>query len=129
VAGLSAAIDYLESIGWDALQSRESELLSYALETLNAIPGIRVIGNPRQRSGVISFVAEGMHPYDIGTLLDEQGIALRTGHHCTQPLMRQLGLSGTCRVSLAFYNQKSEIDRLSKALTTAMRLLSNARTS
>jgi len=129
VAGLSAAIDYLESIGWDALQSRESELLSYALETLNAIPGIRVIGHPRQRSGVISFVAEGMHPYDIGTLLDEQGIALRTGHHCTQPLMRQLGLSGTCRVSLAFYNQKSEIDRLSKALTTAMRLLSNARTS
>jgi len=125
VIGLSAAIDFLESIGWASILERESELLSYALEKLRNIPRIRFIGEPKLRSGVISFIADGVHPYDLGTLLDEQGIALRTGHHCAQPLMRHFGISGTCRVSLALYNNHEEIDRLDLAIRSALRLITN----
>jgi cysteine desulfurase/selenocysteine lyase len=123
VIGLSAAIDFLESIGWSYIERRESELLQYALLKLGSIPQIRFIGQPNNRAGVISFVVDGVHPYDLGTLLDEQGIALRTGHHCAQPLMRHFGISGTCRVSLALYNTFEEIDQLEKALIRALRLM------
>jgi cysteine desulfurase/selenocysteine lyase len=123
VIGLSAAIDFLESIGWSNIERRESELLQYALLKLGSIPQIRFIGQPNNRAGVISFVVDGVHPYDLGTLLDEQGIALRTGHHCAQPLMHHFGISGTCRVSLALYNTLEEIDQLEKALIRALRLM------
>jgi cysteine desulfurase/selenocysteine lyase len=123
VIGLSAAIDFLESIGWSNIERRESELLQYALRKLGSIPQIRFIGQPNNRAGVISFVVDGVHPYDLGTLLDEQGIALRTGHHCAQPLMHHFGISGTCRVSLALYNTFEEIDQLEKALIRALRLM------
>lgn len=123
VIGLSAAIDYLESVGWSGIARREAALLNYALEKLQGIPGVRLIGTPRERAGVISFVVDGVHPYDLGTLLDEQGVAIRTGHHCTQPLMRHFGLSGTCRISLAFYNNFEEIDQLERAILRALRVL------
>ncbi len=123
VIGLSAAIDFLESIGWQNISRRESELLQYALEKLSEIPQIRFIGSPKERAGVISFVVDGVHPYDLGILLDEQGIALRTGHHCAQPLMRHFGITGTCRVSLAIYNTFEEIDQLDRAIKRALRLL------
>jgi cysteine desulfurase/selenocysteine lyase len=123
VIGLSAAIDFLESIGWQNISRRESELLQYALQKLSEIPQIRFIGSPKERAGVISFVVDGVHPYDLGILLDEQGIALRTGHHCAQPLMRHFGITGTCRVSLALYNTFEEIDQLDRAIKRALRLL------
>jgi cysteine desulfurase/selenocysteine lyase len=123
VIGLSAAIDFLASIGWSNIARREAELLNYALKKLQGIPQIRLIGTPKERAGVISFVVDGVHPYDLGTLLDEQGVALRTGHHCTQPLMRHFGLSGTCRISLAFYNNFEEIDQLERGILRALRLL------
>jgi len=123
VIGLSAAIDFLESLGWSHIAMRESALLNYALEKLRGIPQIRFIGTPKERSGVISFVVDGVHPYDLGTLLDEQGVALRTGHHCTQPLMQHFGISGTCRVSLALYNNFEEIDQLERAIVRALRLM------
>jgi len=123
VIGLSAAIDFLESLGWSHIAMRESALLNYALEKLRGIPQIRLIGTPKERSGVISFVVDGVHPYDLGTLLDEQGVALRTGHHCTQPLMQHFGISGTCRVSLALYNNFEEIDQLERAIVRALRLM------
>lgn len=123
VIGLSAAIDFFEALGWSNIMEQESELLKYALEKLQNIPQLRFIGQPKERAGVISFVVDGIHPYDLGTLLDEQGIALRTGHHCAQPLMHHFGISGTCRVSLALYNTFEEIDQLVGAIRRALRVL------
>ncbi len=114
--GLEAAIEYFASIGANRVHSYELELLDYAMERLSAIDGLRMIGNPPHRVGVISFVMETAHPHDIGTILDTEGVAIRTGHHCTQPLMKRFGVAATARVSLAFYNTRDEVDELISAM-------------
>lgn len=114
--GLSAALNYINEIGMDKIASYEQGLLKYAEEKISSIHGVKIIGEAKQKAGVISFIVEGIHPLDIGTLLDAQGIAVRTGHHCTQPLMHYYKINGTIRVSLSFYNTKEEIDFFVKAL-------------
>lgn len=109
---LASALDYVESIGIESIAEYESELSSYAIEKLNTIPGMRIIGNAPERSAVISFLAGNIHPSDMGTLLDRLGIAVRTGHHCAEPLMERFGIPGTVRASFSFYNTKSEVDAL-----------------
>lgn len=121
--GLGAAVAYLNSLGRTAVAAYEDELLQYATERLQEIPGLRLIGTAPHKVSVLSFVIDGVHPYDAGTLLDQMGIAVRTGHHCAQPLMDRLGLSGTIRASLALYNTREEIDALVTALYRVIRLL------
>jgi cysteine desulfurase / selenocysteine lyase len=110
--GLGAAIDYLEGIGLEAITVYERELLAYAMEAVSAIPGVRIFGTTKEKAGVISFSLEGVHPHDIATILDQEGIAIRTGHHCAQPVMERFGVPAMARASLAFYNTKAEIDAL-----------------
>jgi len=120
---LAHAIDYIDSIGVDAIKAYEDELLTYATTALSKIEGIRFIGTATHKSSVISFVVDGIHPYDIGVLLDKLGIAVRTGHHCAQPVMSQFGIPGTVRVSLAMYNTKEEVDVLIAGLERAIGML------
>ena len=110
--GLGAAVDYIETIGLDEIARHEHELLEYATAGLRAIPGVRIIGNAREKAGVISFLVGDVHPHDIGTILDRQGVAIRAGHHCAQPVMQRFGVPATARASLAFYNNRDDIDRL-----------------
>jgi len=119
-----AAIDYMNSIGLELISSYEQELLSYATEALNSIDGVRIYGPKTQKTSVISFNVKGIHPYDLGTLLDKMGIAVRTGHHCTQPIMDFYQIPGTVRTSFMFYNTKAEIDRFISALKKAILMLS-----
>jgi cysteine desulfurase/selenocysteine lyase len=121
--GLHAAIDYMNSIGHEAIQAHEADLLAYGTEKLQQIEGLRIIGTAEKKASVISFVVEGTHPYDIGSILDKLGIAVRTGHHCTQPLMDRYGLSGTVRASFALYNTREEIDKLAAAVQRALKML------
>jgi cysteine desulfurase / selenocysteine lyase len=114
--GLGAAIDYLGTIGPDAIGEYERDLLAYATEALAAMPGLRLVGTAREKAGVVSFVLEGVHPHDIGTVLDRDGIAVRAGHHCAQPVMERFGVPATARASLAFYNTRDEIDALVRGL-------------
>lgn len=114
--GLGAALDYIDSIGLDNIAAHERGLLQYATEQLQAIPGIRIIGTARHKAGAISFVMDGVHPHDIGTIMDQEGIALRTGHHCTQPLMDRFGVPATARAALALYNTYDEIDVLVRGI-------------
>jgi cysteine desulfurase/selenocysteine lyase len=114
--GLGAAIDYLERLDWRAVQAYEHGLHAYALERLTAVPGVRLVGTAASKASVISFVMDGVHPHDIGTILDQEGVAVRTGHHCTQPVMHRLGVPATARASLAFYNTREEVDALVAAL-------------
>ena len=123
VIGLGAALDYIQSIGLEAIAAYEDELLAYATQQLAEIPGIRFIGTARRKASLVSFLIEGIHPYDLGALLDKQGIAVRTGHHCTQPLMDLYGIPGTVRASLAFYNDKTDIDRLVDGVKRAVAML------
>ena len=116
IIGFGAAIDYLEAIGMDEIASYEHELLVYANERLAAVPGIRIIGQSKEKAAVISFVLDDAHPHDIGTCLDGEGVAVRAGHHCAQPLMKRMGVPATARASFAFYNTREDIDRLVKAL-------------
>ena len=109
---LASALDYVQAIGLDEIARYESELCAYALDKLNQIPGMRIIGNASHRSAVISFLVGNIHPSDMGTLLDRLGIAVRTGHHCAEPLMDRMGIPGTVRASFSFYNTKAEIDIL-----------------
>jgi cysteine desulfurase/selenocysteine lyase len=118
VVGLGAAMDYLTEIGLDAISAYEEELLDYGTEQLRSIPGLRIIGEARHKASVLSFVLEGVHPHDIGTILDQEGIAVRTGHHCAQPVMDRFGVPATARASLALYNTREEIDRLVSGLHT-----------
>lgn len=111
-----AAIDYINSLGVETIAAYEHELTSYALEQLNTVPGIKFIGNAKERASVISFLLDNIHPYDAGVILDKMGIAVRTGHHCTQPLMDRFKIPGTVRASFAFYNTKEEVDVLVKGL-------------
>ena len=115
-AALATALNYVSSLGLDPIARYEQELLQYATEQMLAIPGLRIFGNAGNKSAVISFLVDGIHPYDMGTLLDKMGIAVRTGHHCAEPLMHILGVEGTVRSSFAFYNTKEEIDRLVKGI-------------
>ena len=110
--GLGAAVDYLSSIGMNEIAEREQELLNYATQQLQGIPGLRIIGEAKNKAAVISFLVEGAHAHDLATLLDLEGIAVRSGHHCAHPLMHFIGVPATCRASFAFYNTKEEIDAL-----------------
>jgi cysteine desulfurase/selenocysteine lyase len=112
VIGLGAAIDYVQAVGLDAIAAYEGELLAYATERLTAVPELRIIGTAREKASVTSFVVEGVHPHDVGTILDDQAIAIRAGHHCAQPVMQRFGVPATNRASLAFYNTRAEIDTL-----------------
>ena len=114
--GLGAAIDYLNELGMESIAAYEEELLDYGTEALRAVPGLRTIGEAGHKTSVLSFVLEGIHPHDIGTILDQEGIAVRTGHHCAQPVMDRFGVPATARASLALYNTRADIDRLVQAL-------------
>jgi cysteine desulfurase/selenocysteine lyase len=114
--GLGAAIDYVAGLDRTAMEGHEQDLLAYGTERLSAAPGVRLVGTATQKVGVLSFVMDGIHPHDIGTVLDREGVAIRTGHHCTQPVMQRLGVPATARASLAFYNTREEIDTLVAAL-------------
>jgi cysteine desulfurase / selenocysteine lyase len=112
VMGLGQAVDYVSRLGFDAITAWEHQLLSYATDRLTAIRGTRIIGTARHKVGVLGFVMEGIHPHDVGTILDDEGIAIRAGHHCAQPVMRRFGLPATARASFAFYNTEAEVDIL-----------------
>jgi cysteine desulfurase/selenocysteine lyase len=114
--GLAAAIDYLTGIGFARIASVELELLEYATRALSQLPGVRLIGAPAARAGVLSFVLDGVHPHDVGTILDREGVAIRASHHCCEPLMDRLGLPATARASIALYNTREDIDALVAAL-------------
>jgi cysteine desulfurase/selenocysteine lyase len=110
--GLGATVDYLRSIDLAAAWAHEDSLLDYATERLREVPGTRIIGTAREKAGVLSFTLEGVHPHDVGTVLDQDGIAVRTGHHCAQPVMQHFGIAATTRASFAMYNTREEVDRL-----------------
>jgi cysteine desulfurase/selenocysteine lyase len=122
VIGLGAAIEYLEALGMEKVAAYEQSLLVYATERLAEIPGLRLIGTAKEKAAVLSFVLEDVHPHDIGTVLDGEGIAIRAGHHCAQPLMVRMGVPATARASLAFYNRLDEVDRLVAALQKTQEL-------
>jgi cysteine desulfurase/selenocysteine lyase len=122
--GLGAAIDYVNRIGIDAIGAYEHELLVYGTEALSRIPGLRLIGTAREKAAVLSFVMEGIHPHDIGTVLDRMGIAVRTGHHCAQPVMDRFQVPATTRASLAFYNTTAELDALEAGLRKVKEMFS-----
>ena len=120
VIGLGAAVDYVSALGLDNTSAYEDTLLEYGTERLSAISGLRLVGTAREKAGILSFVLDGVHPHDIGTILDSEGIAVRTGHHCTQPVMERFGVAATARASLAFYNTKEEIDTLVRGIDKVM---------
>jgi cysteine desulfurase / selenocysteine lyase len=122
--GLAAAINYINAIGLENIALYEHDLLVYATEQLQKINGLRIIGTAKNKASVVSFVVDGMHAFDIGTILDQLGIAVRTGHHCTQPLMAHYCIQGTVRAAFAFYNTKEEIDEFVKGLERAIKMLS-----
>jgi cysteine desulfurase/selenocysteine lyase len=120
--GLGAAIDWLEALPRDAVLAYEQDLLAYGTEALLAIPGVRLVGTAPEKAGVLSFVMEDVHPHDIGTVLDRDGIAVRTGHHCAQPVMERFGVPATVRASLALYNTRAELDALVAGLHKVRRM-------
>jgi cysteine desulfurase/selenocysteine lyase len=123
VVAVKAALDYMASLGKEAMAAHENDLLQYATEQLLELDGLRIIGQAREKIGVISFVMEGIHHQDIGVILDQQGIAVRTGHHCTQPLMQRFGIAGTTRASFAVYNTRDEVDRLIQGLRRVQKMM------
>jgi cysteine desulfurase/selenocysteine lyase len=116
VVGLGAAIDFLQGLGREAVAAWESELLGYGTDRLREVPGLRIVGTAREKAGVLSFTMEGVHPHDVGTLLDREGVAVRAGHHCAQPVMERLGIPATTRASLGLYNTRQDLDALVAAL-------------
>ena len=123
VVGLGAAVDYLRGVGMADIEAREQALLRVAEERLSAIPGLRIVGTAPGKAAVISFLVEGAHAHDLATLLDLEGVAVRSGHHCAHPLMAHFGVPATCRASLAFYNTHAEIERLGEAIEKVRKLL------
>ena len=123
IIGFGAALNYMNSVGIDAIAAHETALLDYATETLSSIDGFRIIGTAANKASVLSFLVDGTHPYDLGVLLDQQGIAVRTGQHCTQPIMDQFCIAGTARASFAMYNTFEEIDLFKAALERAVTML------
>lgn len=122
--GLGAAIDYLNSIGREQAAVYEAELLRYATERVSTIEGVRIIGTAAHKASVLSFVIDGIHPHDIGTILDQEGIAVRAGHHCAQPVMQRFNVPATARASFAFYNTKEEIDELARSIEKVIEIFS-----
>lgn len=122
VIGLGKALEYIESIGYDTIAQHENDLLNYATEKLGSLPGLKIIGQARHKAAVVSFVIEGVHPHDIGTIVDMEGVAIRTGHHCTQPVMEFFAVPATSRASFAFYNSREDVDRLCEALEKAIEM-------
>ena len=122
--GLGAAIDYVESVGYEAFGAYEDELLDYGTKALESIGGLRIIGTAPRKAGILSFVIENIHPHDIGTILDAEGIAVRTGHHCAQPVMQRFQIPATARASLAMYNTKKDIDALVRAIDRVIEVFS-----
>jgi cysteine desulfurase/selenocysteine lyase len=120
--GFGAAIDYLAKIGIENVTAHETDLLDYATRSLTALPGLNVIGTAREKIGVLSFTLDGIHPHDIGTVLDQEGIAIRTGHHCAQPVMEFFGIPATARASLALYNTRGDIDALVEGIRKVQRI-------
>lgn len=121
--GLKAALDYLAALDFDGALRHEHALLAYATARAAEVPGLRIIGTAREKAGVLSFVIDGLHPQDLGVLLDSQGVAIRTGHHCAMPVLSRYGLSGTARASFAFYNTHEDVDRFYAALAKACQIL------
>jgi len=121
--GLGAAVDYINELGYENIQAYEHDLLAYALDKLRGIEGLKFIGEPDIQSGVVSFLLGTHHPFDVGAILDRLGIAVRTGHHCTQPLMDRFGIAGTVRASFCFYNTKAEVDKLVSGIEKAKEML------
>ena len=117
------AIDFLQSIGWEQIKQHEEELLQYASTSLSSIEGLRIVGTAKEKAAVISFLVEGIHPFDMGVLLDQMGIAIRTGHQCCQPLMSSLGIDGTCRASFTVYNTLEEVDALSQGIRQVIKMM------
>ncbi len=122
--GFGTAIDYLSTIGLDNIGDYENELLNYATEQINDLAGVRIIGTAKNKTAVLSFVVDGIHPHDIGTLLNQEGIAVRTGHHCAQPVMQRFNIPATSRASFAFYNNKTEVDALIKGIYSVQKVFS-----
>ncbi|HKX29286.1 MAG TPA: cysteine desulfurase, partial [Blastocatellia bacterium] len=122
--GLGVAIDYLNEIGLDRIAAYEHELLDYATEMVSAIPGLKIVGTAREKASVLSFTLDHIHPHDIGSVLDDRGIAIRAGHHCAQPLMERFQLPATARASLAFYNTREEIEAFAEGLSQVIEVLS-----
>ncbi|HLU61693.1 MAG TPA: cysteine desulfurase [Gammaproteobacteria bacterium] len=122
-AGLGAAIDYLEAVGMDRIAAYEAELLDWATRRLEQVAGLRIVGTARDKAGVISFMLDGVHPHDIGTIVDTHGVAIRTGHHCAMPVMEFFNVPATARASIAFYNTREDIERLAAALEDCRRML------
>jgi len=120
--GLGAAVDYLSRVGIGSVTAHEEDLLGYATSSLSALPGLTVVGTAPEKIGVLSFVLEGVHPHDVGTVLDQEGIAIRTGHHCAQPVMEFFGIPATARASLALYNTRAEIDALAEGIRKVQRM-------
>ena len=114
--GLGAAVDFITDVGFGAIAAHERQLLEYATAALSGVPGLRLIGTAREKASILSFVLEGVHPHDVGTVVDTEGVAIRTGHHCTQPVMDRFGVPATARASLAMYNTTDEVDHLVMAL-------------
>ncbi|MBI4211366.1 MAG: cysteine desulfurase [Deltaproteobacteria bacterium] len=122
IIGLGEALRYIEAIGREQIAAYEHELLLYATEALRRIPGLKIIGEAHHKAAIISFIMDGVHPHDIGTILDSQGIAIRAGHHCAQPTMRRFGVPATARASFAFYNTREDIDELIKAVSSVRKV-------
>ncbi len=120
VIGFGAAFEFLDALSWDRIRSHERNLLDLTLRELRQMPEVRLVGEPEERVGAISFVVEGSHPHDIGTLLDQQGVAVRTGHHCAMPLMERLGVPGTVRASFSLYNSEEDVDQFVSALRKSL---------
>lgn len=121
--GLGAAFEYLNGLGMEQIERHEAEVLEYATKSVEAIPGVRVVGTAREKAGVLSFVMEDIHPHDIGTILDSEGIAVRTGHHCAQPVMQRFGIPATARASFGLYNTREEVDALVKGIRKVQEVL------
>jgi cysteine desulfurase/selenocysteine lyase len=124
VIGLGVALDYVNAVGRDAIAAWEHQLLTYATECLNEMEQIRIIGTARNKASVLGFTFEGVHPHDVGTILDDEGVAIRAGHHCAQPVMQRFGVPATARASFAFYNTPAEVDALRDGLTRVKKMFS-----
>jgi len=122
--GLGAAIDYLEQLDWEGASAHETELLRRGTDALSAIPGLSIVGTAAKKEGVLSFLIDGIHPHDVGTILDREGVAVRAGHHCAQPVMQRFGIPATTRASFAFYNNQDDVDALVRAVRNTIEVFS-----
>src|SRR5439155_25501740 len=120
--GLRSALEYIQTVGWDNMKHQKQELLDYGTKKLLSMDGVRMIGTAKEKTSILSFVVDGIHPHDLGTLVDQEGVAVRTGHHCTQPVMEFFKIPATARASLAFYNTTQELDILATAVVKAQKI-------